>query len=536
MLHLRLSQAVPVLVALLAGACLADEPTRPGPVVPPHIPVVPPLIPHHYVSPTGSPAGDGTPAAPWDLETVLRNPAKIRPGDTVWVRGGTYRGDLKSYLSGTTDQPKVLRAYPGERAVLDGSLHIAGPNAVFWGLEVTDSRFTQRVIASSGSHPAENEGRSGWVDVQAANTKIINFIIHDGTGGIGFWSSAPDSEIYGTIIFNVGWDAPDRGHGHGIYAQNRNGSKRIRNNILFYNFGNGIAAYGSARAALNNFEITDNISFSNGAISRNPVGRDLFLGGEGPVINGKVLRNRVFNRRGQTSIMGYQSMENQGLLYEDNYVAGGVALFRGWGDSIQVRGNTFVALQPGRAVEAVLTENATAPGISWDRNRYFSSGTAAGAGTATRSMWLTEFAQTPRQRGMQGNFTQWRQATGWDLASEYSEQPTLGSEVFLHPNEYEPGRAHVAVFNWSRNGSVEVDLSNLLQKGDSFEVRNVQRLFDPPVLQGVYDGELVRLPMQAVNPPIPQGLAGAPVSAGISTGSEFHAFLVTSNRGRRPEG
>jgi hypothetical protein len=37
------------------------------------------------------------------------------------------------------------------------------------------------------------------------------------------------------LIFYNGWDSPsgDRGHGHGIYTQNQNGTKTLDNNFIF---------------------------------------------------------------------------------------------------------------------------------------------------------------------------------------------------------------------------------------------------------------------------------------------------------------
>src|SRR2546423_14181180 len=47
----------------------------------------------HYVSPSGASAADGTMARPWDLATALAGAGgRIAPGDTIWLRGGTYRG------------------------------------------------------------------------------------------------------------------------------------------------------------------------------------------------------------------------------------------------------------------------------------------------------------------------------------------------------------------------------------------------------------------------------------------------------------
>jgi hypothetical protein len=42
-----------------------------------------------YVSPNGN--GDGSSAKPWALQSALNS---AKPGDTVWIRGGTYSGDF----------------------------------------------------------------------------------------------------------------------------------------------------------------------------------------------------------------------------------------------------------------------------------------------------------------------------------------------------------------------------------------------------------------------------------------------------------
>ncbi len=44
----------------------------------------------YYVAPNGSPSGNGSINNPWDLQTALDQPAAVQPGDTIWLRGGTY--------------------------------------------------------------------------------------------------------------------------------------------------------------------------------------------------------------------------------------------------------------------------------------------------------------------------------------------------------------------------------------------------------------------------------------------------------------
>src|SRR5438105_9846661 len=73
----------------------------------------------HYVSPAGSPDGDGTLEKPWDLQTALYHPSTVQPGETIWVREGTYGNGTTIFYSrlvGTAAAPITVRQYPGERA------------------------------------------------------------------------------------------------------------------------------------------------------------------------------------------------------------------------------------------------------------------------------------------------------------------------------------------------------------------------------------------------------------------------------------
>jgi hypothetical protein len=72
-----------------------------------------------YVSPNGSANGDGSINNPWDLQTALSQPAAVKPGDTIWIRGGTYHGDFTSNLTGTADKPIIVRPYQGEHVQID---------------------------------------------------------------------------------------------------------------------------------------------------------------------------------------------------------------------------------------------------------------------------------------------------------------------------------------------------------------------------------------------------------------------------------
>ena len=83
----------------------------------------------YYVSINGSDANAGTINAPFEnINTAL---GKVVAGDTVLVRGGTYHEQLSFSKSGTSENNIIVKAYPGEKPVIDGSnIIVAGWQAL----------------------------------------------------------------------------------------------------------------------------------------------------------------------------------------------------------------------------------------------------------------------------------------------------------------------------------------------------------------------------------------------------------------------
>ena len=81
-----------------------------------------------YVAPNGTAAGDGSLALPWDLGPALSGAdGRVKPGDTIYIRAGTYRGLWVSQLNGTPEAPIKVRAYQRDHVILDGH-HLGGPH------------------------------------------------------------------------------------------------------------------------------------------------------------------------------------------------------------------------------------------------------------------------------------------------------------------------------------------------------------------------------------------------------------------------
>lgn len=78
----------------------------------------------YYVSINGSDANPGSKSLPW--RTLSHAAIAISSGDTVLVRDGVYRESVILRVGGTASKPVIIKNYPGEHPVIDGSEPITG--------------------------------------------------------------------------------------------------------------------------------------------------------------------------------------------------------------------------------------------------------------------------------------------------------------------------------------------------------------------------------------------------------------------------
>jgi hypothetical protein len=431
----------------------------------------------YYAAPNGTSGGDGSMARPWDLSTALAGGnGRVQPGDTVWLRGGTYTGKYRSTLTGTAGRPIVVRGYPAERAVIDAAssastpsaFNVSGAYSVFWGFELTNS-YSSRYTTSTGNHVRPNV-----VANYASHTKYINLVVHD--GGVAFYSDPQfvDVELVGNVIYNNGWDAPDRGHGHGIYLKSDGTGVVARDNIVFNQFGFGIHLYSNPGSGhLNNIRLEGNVAFNNGALTATSQGsQNILYGGDETADNGVIEGNMTYFSAGEGPSanvrVGFGSLQNGDVTVRNNYVAGGSTV-----------------LEVNQWATASITSN-----------------TLVGSGTLSRI-----------------------NDTGISLGLGNTLLTSGGAtKVFVRANPYERGRGNIVVYNWGRQGSVQVSLSGVVPSGARFEIRNAQNINGAPVMSGTYSGGSVSLPISSVQGPTPVGLSSSRVP---STGTEFGAYVVT---------
>ncbi len=459
-----------------------------------------------YVTPYGSPNGDGTAAQPWDLATALAQSTAV-PGDTIWLRGGTYLGAFTSSLTGTATTPIIVRQYPGERATINGTMTINGAYTWYWGFE----------IANTNPNTANVTG----LNSSAPGSKFINLVLHDHSGvGIGVWEQAPDAEVYGCIIYYNGFTGSNPGvsYGHGIYTQNNTGTKLLKDNIVFDNYGYGFHLYGE-NGAVRNYTVDGGVAFDNLS------GDYLLRSGNLPVTNNVIRNGMTYNIAGGGVTFGtYYSVnlpDQQDIVVTNNYFSGARVLMGRW-QTATFTGNTLRA--SGQLELDQTVQSAFAPSrYTWDNNDYlmdtrFCGGacpfvTLDGSGNGTSYQTLA----------------QWSAATGLDVNSsgaQTSDGKPASNVIFVRPNGYERGRANIIVYNWLHQSSVTVDLSGVLRDGDQYNVYNVQTLFAPPVFSDTYHGGAITIPITAVTAPRPLGSQVRPGMVFPSTALEFQVFVV----------
>ena len=307
----------------------------------------------YFASTDGSSSADGSKDHPWNLATALAGGAgRVHAGDTIWVRSGTYYAPFKSTVSGNSSAPVVVRAYPGERAVIDGGrttsdmFVVAGSYTVFWGLEFTNSNPSRTTTVIDHSF------REDGIVNNAPHNKYVNLIVHDvGTGFYSYSTKSTDVEVTGGVWYNIGWMAPDRGHGHALYLKADVGPLLVRDNVVFNQFGYGMHIYTNVGdGLLNNIRVEGNVAFDNGSLST--LGTSANIGNLGePLANGlAILSNMTYvapTIGGENLRLGSGS----GLTATNNYVVGGKGLTKGsWSGSVVMSGNT--SLPDGQTASA----------------------------------------------------------------------------------------------------------------------------------------------------------------------------------------
>jgi hypothetical protein len=200
----------------------------------------------YYVSTSGSDSNAGSIDAPW--RTVTHGLSALKPGDTLYLRGGTYVERIKnpSISAGTVTSPITVAAYPGERPVIQGLLWMTGPSYwTFDGVNVTWDLAT----GVSSEHMVKMTNGVGWTFKDAelwGAHSYAAFLVYSSVAG-----EPVDWTIASNCIHDT-WPTNDVNQDHLVYANSglhaNNGL--IERNILFNaTNGDGVKLGGSSSGA-----------------------------------------------------------------------------------------------------------------------------------------------------------------------------------------------------------------------------------------------------------------------------------------------
>ncbi|HYJ84636.1 MAG TPA: hypothetical protein VEW46_01105 [Pyrinomonadaceae bacterium] len=522
--------SVSVIAALVTVQCHSAGFTRSTFVVPPttndHDNARAPATKRQwFVSAAGSPTGQGTQSSPWDLATALAqgpDHTRIRPGDIVWLRAGRYTGTFKSTLNGNENEPIIVRAFPGERVIIDKAtvnlekqpaLKVRGSWVWFWGIEIMNSSPNRQ--RNSPLTGRDEPWRGSGADVYAPHVKFINMIFHD--NGHGIWDKQDMTEVHGCLFFYNGTNKRE----HAMYIGNSVGTKYITDNIIFAQGGYGLLAHSdSLSSSQKGLHLEGNVSFNNGMITNDDqktgnlqVGGVSGVSAERIVLKSNYIYNTTTNATHKNNgiRLGYQDQANKDVTMLDNYVVSKTPLLIWWWQAVNFEGNTIYSTG-----DDLLELKRPAGGVSsnyrWDFNKYFAPAPSFSNDNQTLS------------------FRDWRQLTRLDSHSQIAgtSRPN-GVRIFVRPNRYEAGRANIVIYNWDLKDHVAVDVSSALPVGSSFEIRDAQNYFAEPVLRGTYKGGPLLLPMKltAVHAPV-----GNVERIPRHTPPEFGVFVLQTTKKR----
>ncbi|MCC7450994.1 MAG: hypothetical protein IT324_26495 [Anaerolineae bacterium] len=436
-----------------------------------------------YVSPAGSASNPGTLDKPLDLLSATQN---AQPGDLYWLMEGTYNGFVNVKKSGTADKPIVFRAMPGKRVTLVGWFEIYGAYNWLWGLEITNPN---------------GAGNTG-IGIYAAGVRLINNIVHHHlkANGIGAWDTGAGQVLYGNIVYQNGQDPSGVAHPHNIYTQNNfseQGYKYFVDNIV-------LDAAAVCNNCFNFHAYTEEPYVSGLHLERNIFDNGRFLiGGFGPPAdNERAFSNYFYRSQVQ---FGYRRPTQ--VEFRNNYLGNSWLQTEWlWGEGEKryvkprpsdYRDNTIVSSIPNFEMVRLKTSayQLASDGTCCDRNDGLPRIDPADVFDGNK--YSPTFKGYLYAAGREQNnltLAQWRTSTSadgkaFDTSAVEFPLPTQ-PQVFIVPNEYEPGRANIVVYNWSKAPQVTLDLSSVIANGRLITLKDPRNMHGAPLLSGVYTGPI----------------------------------------------
>lgn len=516
-----------------------------------------------YVSTTGTGNGTaiGTPMSWNNAQTNLG----IVGGDTVYFRGGTYRGvwSMTRNVSGGT--PIYFRNYTGEQVIFDcylptvtitsginnstttlpvsstaafrvsddiqidfeqmdilsvdsstqltvqrgwdgttaashssgasvqfgkGGHYFAGSNYWVLGDGMTGMIFRNSNPVRTNA-PSSTFNRPGMVTFDVSSGVISGVLIHDTENGIGSFSSASNVVMYGNITINCGNIKVNQGTGYSYYLANSVGTKDVIGALAANPYGYNVHVY-TESGALRAIRIKHSTFIGPSAWTDADLGwgyqmDNIICAGTDP-LNFELVANNLW-KRPSSGVTPFQFRAADITLTGTTVISSNIFDQTGELSLVMKAAGTFylsnnIIVTP-RAFSQLFNDTITTFAVN--HNAYY----GGGAGGDTK--WY--IGSTPYTA-----FANWQAvsiaSSSPDANGSYSASRPTGSNVVIYPlTQYGlTNLANVAIFDWSSNDLVSVNLSSTIPLGAAYTVIHSQ---DPlTTLQGgFFNGASITLPM-----------------------------------------
>ena len=253
----------------------------------------------YFVSNFGNDSWQGSAAKPF--KTILKAASKVKPGDTVTVRGGVYHELLTLRTSGTPEKPIIFRGVPGETVLMTGAYPVekkwkktAGTRFVYESFSpyevnmLFDSKLINRYMRVDSLDMLDRQPGAFMLDKKTGKLYVNTF-----TG------AHPDSLRFMIVPFLAGGSRfgvnanavriPFSGNTKGVYSLGK-GVMIYGSNIIWENF--HMAFYPGQSIRVN--APAANVIIRNNTLFGGTCGIMFY----GAVKNSKILNNKVFRVAG----------------------------------------------------------------------------------------------------------------------------------------------------------------------------------------------------------------------------------------------
>ncbi len=187
----------------------------------------------YYVSTTGSDSNPGTQAQPW--KTIQKAANTLQPGDTVYIRAGTYNEKVTPTRSGTSGNYITYRSYSGEAVTINA----AGRDS---GFQVSGRSYIQVIDLKVVGDRAGGSGTYAGVWVADNSNNIILDGIEATKNRFGIYLQGESTPLsYVTIKNSLLHDNPF----HGLWVAEKAYDITVGpNNKMYNNQGEEIYSFG----------------------------------------------------------------------------------------------------------------------------------------------------------------------------------------------------------------------------------------------------------------------------------------------------